>query len=405
MAWQLYTDPEYPFVQWVDGERADACFAYAADLCKAAALARLDGQGWERQRDRVLEAARWLGLGYRYCTLRPWIDPALRAAWQATYGREPQARVSTAGGAIAQRAARALAAMGERGEVGKTVIRVRLDQNGLVEQFCTESRNVGSGECDFKGLFSGCGDDGRAVQGCDPYTWQSLAWRGGVDAFNLEGLTISPPLRWSCDWIGDVARACAARGWRGVIREARLNMVILNAREAEAMGVELPADLAALASRAGVSGTVWPDPQLQAIGGSIAAAAGLLALIPTPFTHIAGLILGLVGAAVTALPGARGGLGGDLWGRVRPVFETPWIAGSGPGDGDKPTWSGPVPPAIAGAAAPPLSPLALPGAATLHLPGGAASGTTPPATGQEQSTGGSGGLILLLLAAALAGGR
>jgi hypothetical protein len=411
MPWERIVDSENTIVQWAALGEADACFARALELASEANIAANQRAGWGVQSRVARDAVEWLAAGYRNLTAPGTRDPELIAR-REQWGRELRGRLD-----------RALRAAGEHGYTYAWVTRLSFDNNDRPQFVCMGATPRDDGDaCQFDGIFTGCVEPPSTEQGCDPYTWRAIAWKGGA---GVDELNVLPPAVWPLEWVRDVAAACVRRGARATLVEIRLNVALHNFQEVQRLtelGVELPEgiDDARLGEAARVIEEAQRDansvdsPRMHEVSAGILTAAAAALALPQPAGAIAGAVLGAIGALVRFLPDALG-----IDPRRIPNVWSGYIEGTGPGEDQRPTWDPVAPP---GYTAPRTLTLVDPAGfllgqlargaldpaarATADRLAGAIDGT--PADGQvhpehlESSGPGGGGLLLFAALAALA---
>lgn len=241
--------------------------------------------------------------------------------------------------------------------VGDVVLRLELDQMGVVLSQCLAGRN-GSGWCDFsEGTpFIGCIQDGASAEGCSSYNWHTMMWNdspfGPVEG-TLPGDHIQhvlAPLSWFYDFITEVITAIAARSTTlnpgpvmGALEQAATYIVIANLTETQRLTAENPAnrtvttgDLANLTASYNLNmSATEAGLQAQAAATAATAASAVTAVVATAFAVAAlaagstgigapvGVIIGIIGAIATAIahfaPVAIG-TETDIFGRPAPLF-------------------------------------------------------------------------------------
>ena len=363
MEWVRFVDPDNGIAQYVDFPVAEAWLARANELTTDANIARLQERPWAEQWRAIDDAWSAYTRVFRAMTL-PWYDPGV---WDAT-------GTATAATNMQREMQRALQGVGERCSVVGWVARAWIDpQQSVLHTQCLQDRPREGEGCDFDGLFSGCFTPPNTTQGCDPYTWNTIAWKGGVS--DIEGgneCSVLPPAVYYMDRVKMYAREAATRGVRRILVDTRLGILIRNIREAARVGVEFPEDLQEAAANVAVQAARarWNDPRLQQAAAVFNTAAAATSAVP-----VVSAVLGLLGALTSVAPGASGS---DP--ATTPTYIRPWIPGTNsitaPGPayartvGEPPGW---VRPHVVDQIA------FLPGLAL----GGGAPGINPPAAGAE----------------------
>jgi hypothetical protein len=314
MQWTRYVDTDNGIVQWVDFDASNAWFDVAVERSTDAEIRRLDGRPWGEQWRATVAAWDAYSRAFRSLTL-PWYDPAVTEL-QAGDQRAWRGLLDTN-----------MHRSGEGGFTYSIATRCYLvpATSALETQCMSDAPRTGEG-CDFDGLFSGCMQEGADHGGCDPYSWDTIAWKGG---FATSELDVLPPARWFMQRVQRFAASAKARGARQVLIDTRLNIVLRNLAEARRVGVEFPEDLAVAAARlpADLEAARWNDPRIREAASYFSATAAAVAAA----NPIAGAVVGAVGAVASALPGA---VGSDP--AHTPVYTRPWIPGTGPTAGNPP---------------------------------------------------------------------
>jgi hypothetical protein len=339
--------------QWTDWALCEAWIARAVELTSAA---REDVLDTRRSYDEQLAAVReaWAAIEnvYRAIDLRPQIDPRYRQIFSRWYGSttpiDPTATDSfnpargdigpsyVLGGEIRRRilskwSELRKAPIDDRNTLCNIVARFLLSHRAAVIEQCAGRFGGGDGFCSFVGPFTGSVQDSKNRENDGSlYDWRTLAWHdppalwGAGDSVCRVAKAL-PPLRWFFEIAREIAEAMRARGAQGIVEESRTFQVVQNLRQAQLlfpdrlgtvselleMSVRLPADVASAAIN---------NPGLKATASVIAAAAAIAAQI----NPVAGVVLGILAAIYSVLPGAVA-VELDEFGRGKPVFEAVFI--------------------------------------------------------------------------------
>lgn len=293
-------DVESRIVAYADLECATAWAQEAVHIASPANIAALDGMGWGAQQLAIRACVTAVSNAYLCLVVPATQDPGYVLAGGAPSG--PRSRASEARSVWRTMVNNARSIMAAGGHPGLNPEpfgpRAALDDQSRPVWIALDANDPRAG---FDGLYSGCVTwhaDGTATDGCDPYTWRTLAWQDTAIPDDLHMVQILPPAIWTLELFGRIAQSILDRGARKTLFDTKLNVVAKNVAEAERLHINLDA-------LPGAAGTFALDQEgltaaarerARAQVATIAAAATSIAMAANP---IAGVVVGLIGAAAT----------------------------------------------------------------------------------------------------------
>jgi len=182
----------------------------------------------------------------------------------------------------------------------------------------------------------------RGESGAECWAWHEWV-PGAFDAATYGYVNAAVPLRESWDLAQAVAANLVDAGFTAVIARSRAWCAVTNLRTARALGLEVPAELAGIAS-GDAAERLTADPAAAPVGLIASGVIGPLAVLVAGGLPLAGAVVGVLAGIpflLQAIFGRAVGYSVDPWGRREPVYQPTAISGTGR---DAPVHEVPAPP-------------------------------------------------------------